>query len=124
MVTQNELRFAANVPDAYVLALVEVSADGADHDRVRYLPRPYGPDVRLPFDTTSTTSGLAAVLATCRLTARSVMPTKLIEVALPLDVINAKPRERRAFGTDIRARSTSGGLAGPWRLAGRFCSPS
>ena len=42
-------------PDAYVLALVEVSADGPDHDRVRYLARPYGADVRLPFDTTSTT---------------------------------------------------------------------
>jgi hypothetical protein len=55
VVTQNELRFAANVPDAYVLALVEVSADGAEHDRVRYLVGPYGPDVRLPFDTTSTT---------------------------------------------------------------------
>ena len=46
----------ANVPEAYVLALVEVSADnGAEHDRVRYLVRPYGSDVRLPFDTTSTT---------------------------------------------------------------------
>jgi hypothetical protein len=55
VVTQNELRFAANVPEAYLLALVEVSADGAEHDRVRYLVRPYGPDVRLPFDTTSTT---------------------------------------------------------------------
>jgi hypothetical protein len=55
VVTQNELRFAANVPDAYVLALVEVSPDGAELDRVHYLPRPYGPDVRLPFDTTSTT---------------------------------------------------------------------
>jgi len=55
VVTQNELRFASNVPDAYVLALVEVSAEGADRDRVRYLARPYGPDVRLPFDTTNTT---------------------------------------------------------------------
>jgi superfamily II DNA or RNA helicase len=55
VVTQNELRFAANVPDAYVLALVEVSADGVEHDRVRYLVRPYGADVHLPFDTTSTT---------------------------------------------------------------------
>ena len=55
VVTQNELRFAANVPDAYILTLVEVSADGAEQDRVRYLARPYGPDVRLPFDTTSTT---------------------------------------------------------------------
>jgi hypothetical protein len=55
VVTQNELRFAANVPDAYVLTLVEVSAHGAEKDRVQYLSRPYGPDVRLPFDTTSTT---------------------------------------------------------------------
>ena len=55
VVTQNELRFAANVPDAYVLALVEVSANGAEHDQVRFLTRPYGSDVRLPFDTTSTT---------------------------------------------------------------------
>jgi hypothetical protein len=57
VVTQNELRFAANVPDAYVLALVEVSAGGPDNDRVRYLVHPYGSDVRLPFDTTSTTLG-------------------------------------------------------------------
>jgi hypothetical protein len=42
------------VPDAYVLALVEVSTQGPEHDRVRYLRRPYGTDVRLPFDTTST----------------------------------------------------------------------
>jgi hypothetical protein len=55
VVTQNELRFAANVPDAYTLALVEISADGPEHDRVRYLDRPYGAGVRLPFDTTSTT---------------------------------------------------------------------
>jgi hypothetical protein len=55
VVTQNELRFAANVPGAYVLALVEVSSNGPEHDRVRYLQRPYGPDVHLPFDTTSTT---------------------------------------------------------------------
>ena len=55
IVTQNELRFAGNVPEEYTLTLVEVSVDGAEHDRVRYLPRPYRPDVRLPFDTTSTT---------------------------------------------------------------------
>ena len=30
VVTQNELRFAANVPDAYVLALVEVSPHGPE----------------------------------------------------------------------------------------------
>ncbi|HEX6393105.1 MAG TPA: helicase-related protein [Acidimicrobiales bacterium] len=55
VVTQNELRFAANIPDAYVLAMVDVSEDGPDHDRVRYLMKPFGADVRLPFDTTSTT---------------------------------------------------------------------
>jgi hypothetical protein len=54
-VTQNELRFAANVPDTYVLALVEVSPDGAGQDTVRYLRNPYGGDLRLPFDTTATT---------------------------------------------------------------------
>lgn len=53
-VTQNELRFASNIPDAYVLALVEISDQGAEKDKVRYLRRPYGPDVHLPFDTTST----------------------------------------------------------------------
>jgi len=60
VVTQNELRFSANIPDTYLLALVEVSPDGAGHDRVRYLRRPYGPDLRLPFDTTSTTLGWTA----------------------------------------------------------------
>jgi hypothetical protein len=55
VVTQNELRFAANVPDSYLLALVEVSPDGPAHDQVRYLHRPYRPDVRLSFDTTATT---------------------------------------------------------------------
>jgi len=59
-VTQNELRFAANIPDAYLLALVEVSPDGPDRDVVRYLHRPYGSDVRLPFDTTATTLNWAA----------------------------------------------------------------
>ena len=57
VVTQNELRFAANVPDSYLLALVEVSPDGPAHDTVRYLRQPYGPDLRLPFDTTATTLG-------------------------------------------------------------------
>jgi hypothetical protein len=53
-VTQNELRFAGNIPDSYVLALVEVSPEGQSSDHVRYLNRPYGSEVRLPFDTTST----------------------------------------------------------------------
>ena len=47
--------FAANVPHTYLLALVEVSPDGPDGDKVRYLRRPYGADLRLPFDTTATT---------------------------------------------------------------------
>jgi hypothetical protein len=34
-VTQNELRFAANIPDGYLLALVEVSPIGAHADQVR-----------------------------------------------------------------------------------------
>lgn len=59
-VTQNELRFAANIPDFYTLALVEVSPDGPSGDHVRYLTRPYGSEVRLPFDTTSTTLSWAA----------------------------------------------------------------
>ena len=55
VVTQNELRFAANVPDTYLLAMVEVSTLGPAHDLVRYLRAPYGDGLRLPFDTTSTT---------------------------------------------------------------------
>jgi hypothetical protein len=35
VVTQNELRFAANIPDGYLLALVEVSPIGAHADQVR-----------------------------------------------------------------------------------------
>jgi len=54
-VTQNELRFAANVPNDYMLAMVEVSPEKPGSDRVAYLRRPYGPEVRLPFDTTATT---------------------------------------------------------------------
>lgn len=59
-VTQNELRFAANIPDAYLLALVEVSPDGPAGDKIRYITHPYGGEVRLPFDTTSTTLDWAA----------------------------------------------------------------
>lgn len=55
VVTQNELRFASNVPDTYILAMVEISDRGPDHDNVRYLRQPYGDDLHLPFDTTSTT---------------------------------------------------------------------
>jgi hypothetical protein len=34
---------------------VEVSPDGPAHDRVRYLLRPFGDNVHLPFATTSAT---------------------------------------------------------------------
>ena len=54
MVTRNEILHALNVPDAWVLAMVEVSPDGPDGDCVRYLRRPFGDTVHLPFDTTAT----------------------------------------------------------------------
>ena len=66
IVTQNELRFAANVPDSYLLALVDVSPDGPVHDQVRYLRRPYGADVRLPLDTTAASLKMAGLLAARR----------------------------------------------------------
>ncbi len=53
VVTRNEILHGLNVPDAWVLALVEVSPEGAEHDRVRYLRRPFGDTVHLPFATTS-----------------------------------------------------------------------
>lgn len=53
MVTRNEILHGLNVPDAWVLALVEVSPDGPDHDHTRYLRRPFGDEVHLPFATTS-----------------------------------------------------------------------
>jgi len=55
VVTRNEILHGLNVPDAWVLALVEVSPDGPGHDRVRYLRRPFGEGVHLPFATTSAT---------------------------------------------------------------------
>ena len=55
VVTQNELRFAANVPDSYILAMVDVSPDGPERDEIRYLRRPYGADLVLPFDAVSAT---------------------------------------------------------------------
>jgi superfamily II DNA or RNA helicase len=55
VVTRNEILHGLNVPDAWVLALVEVSPDGPAHDRVRYLRRPFGDNVHLPFATTSAT---------------------------------------------------------------------
>jgi superfamily II DNA or RNA helicase len=51
--TRNEILHALNIPDAYLLALVEVSPDGAEADSVRYLRRPFGEAVTLPFATTS-----------------------------------------------------------------------
>jgi superfamily II DNA or RNA helicase len=53
MVTRNEILHALNVPDAWVLALVEVSPDGSAHDRIRHLQRPFGDTVHLPFGTTA-----------------------------------------------------------------------
>jgi hypothetical protein len=50
MVTRNEILHALNVPDSWVLALVEVGEEG---ERVRYLSRPFGDGVHLPFDTTA-----------------------------------------------------------------------
>ncbi len=55
VVTQNELRFAANVPDSYILAMVDVSPDGPEHDVIRYLRQPYGADLVLPFDAVAAT---------------------------------------------------------------------
>lgn len=55
VVTQNELRFAANVPESYVLAMVEVSTNGPEHDVVRYLRQPYGLELVLPFDAVAAT---------------------------------------------------------------------
>ncbi|MDQ6945813.1 MAG: DUF3883 domain-containing protein [Actinomycetota bacterium] len=54
MVTRNEILHALNVPDAWILALVEVSPEGPSHDRVRHLRRPFGDTVHLPFSTTAT----------------------------------------------------------------------
>ncbi|MDQ3384709.1 MAG: SNF2-related protein [Actinomycetota bacterium] len=53
VVTRNEILHGLNVPDVWVLALVEVSPDEPGHDRVRYLRRPFGDDVHLPFETTA-----------------------------------------------------------------------
>jgi superfamily II DNA or RNA helicase len=55
VVTRNEILHGLNVPGAWVLALVEVSPEGPAHDGVRYLRRPFGEEVHLPFATTSAT---------------------------------------------------------------------
>lgn len=53
MVTRNEILCSLNVPDAWELALVEVSAQSPDRDAVRYLKQPFGEGVHLPFATTA-----------------------------------------------------------------------
>jgi superfamily II DNA or RNA helicase len=53
MVTRNEILHSLNVPDSWVLALVEVRAGGPKEERVRYLRRPFGEGVHLPFATTA-----------------------------------------------------------------------
>jgi hypothetical protein len=53
VVSRNEILHGLNVPDTWVLALVEVGPDGPSYDRVRYLRRPFGETVHLPFATTS-----------------------------------------------------------------------
>jgi hypothetical protein len=55
VVTQNEFRFAANVPESYILAMVDVSPDGPEKDVIRYLRHPYGADLVLPFDAVAAT---------------------------------------------------------------------
>jgi hypothetical protein len=52
-VTRNEILTGLNAPDAFVLALVSVAAEGAAHDQVRYVRRPFvGADAPF-FGTTS-----------------------------------------------------------------------
>ena len=97
VVTQNELRFAANVPDAYILALVEVSPDGPEHDRVRYLDAAVRRRCPSSVRHHEHDSFLARLLATCHPTTGRVMPTKLIEVALPLDVINREAAREKSI---------------------------
>ncbi|MGQ0615462.1 MAG: helicase-related protein [Acidimicrobiia bacterium] len=53
IVTRNEILHALNVPDAWLLALVQVSPDGPHQDQVRYLRHPFGDTVHLPFATTA-----------------------------------------------------------------------
>jgi putative DNA methylase len=84
------------VPDAYVVALVEISAENPNYDRVGYLPKPYGPDIRLPFETTHHTR-LAGVLAAGDEPRGCLMATKLIEVALPLDAINREAAREKSI---------------------------
>src|SRR5262249_7500621 len=52
-ITRTEILAALNVPDAWVLAMVEVSPEGRHADRVRYLRQPFGNTVNLPFATTA-----------------------------------------------------------------------
>ncbi|OWY61244.1 hypothetical protein B7486_64825 [cyanobacterium TDX16] len=53
-VSRNEILTALNEPERFILALVEVSPDGPDHDTVRYLRTPFeGRDEDFVFDVTS-----------------------------------------------------------------------
>ena len=40
-VSRNEILTGLNSPDQFILALVDVSFDGSQHDKVRYLRRPF-----------------------------------------------------------------------------------
>jgi hypothetical protein len=57
VVTRNEILHGLNVPESWVLALVDVSPDGPAYDEVRYLRQPFGATVHLPFATTATSLG-------------------------------------------------------------------
>ena len=46
------------------------------------------------------------------------MRKKLIEVALPLEAINAAASREKSFATVIRRRCTCGGRAGHWLRRG------
>lgn len=51
VITRNEVLTAKNLGDDYRLALVEVSPDGPEHDRVRYLKRPFDDGMGVDFKT-------------------------------------------------------------------------
>ena len=62
-VSRNEILTALNAPEQYVLALVEVSMDGPEHDRVRYLRHPFAGIGRTHFAETSRTFSWAKLWA-------------------------------------------------------------
>ena len=47
-VSRNEILTGLNSPDQFILALVDVSFDGSQHDKVRYLRRPIRRNRRYP----------------------------------------------------------------------------